>query len=384
MNISVLIFWLCLLFALYTYFFYPVVLFLVSLIRQNKIQKYEYPDEITPFVSIIMAAYNEEKYIERKILNCLALDYPKDKFEIIIGSDGSEDKTVDIAQRYETNVQFHFHSHQVRRGKMAVINDGASRAKGDILVFSDISEVFDKNAIRKLVSNFNDKSVGAVTGNHLYNPSSTDIGKGTLLYWKYQRWIQKNETLTATILSCDGTIYAVRRTLFVPPPEGTINDDKAVPMGVIKQGYRVVFEPEAIARGDVLNESRDFFKQKVRGQTGMYQLFWLFKSMFWPKDFFVWFVFISHTVGPVAVPWCLLAVFISNMLLYGSFPYNVLFFVQVIFYSSALIGAIANRFRLNMPFFHIPYFFTMANIASLFSFWTFLFKTQKATWVKVE
>ena len=377
-----LIFWISLILIAYVYFLYPVVLTISMLFYRNPVKKDE-KKEYFPEVSLIMAAYNEEAHIERKIQNCLSIDYPKEKLEIIIGSDGSDDETNEIVKKY-INKGISFFPHGSRRGKMAVINDGVHHANGEICIFTDVSELFDKGAVKKLVRNFVDPSIGAVTGNHVYNPSESKLGKGTHLYWRYQRWIQGAESLLSTILSCDGTIYACRRALFTPPPDGTINDDKAVPMGVVRQGYRVIFEPEAIARGDVLPETKAFFRQKVRGQAGMYQIFWLFRDMFLPKRFTVWFVFMSHTVGPVMVPWLLIVLLFSNTALYSIYPYKFGFICQAIFYACSVIGALAHRLKISLPLVHIPYFFVVSNVASLVAFWSYLFKVQKATWVKVE
>lgn len=382
MVIYQIIFWISLALIFYIYFLYPLVLSFLSLLSRNSLIKDE-KEEYFPYVSIVMAAYNEEPYIETKIQNCLSLDYPEEKLEIIIGSDGSDDKTSEIVAKYESK-RLLFFPHPARRGKMAVINDAVSQAKGEICLFSDISELFDRDAVKKLVRNFVDPNVGAVTGHHIYNPSGSGLGKGTHLYWRYQRWLQRTESRLATILSCDGTIYACRRKLFVPPPPGTINDDKAVPMGIVQQGYRVIFEPEAIARGDVLPETKAFFRQKVRGQAGMYQLFWLFRDMFWPKNPMEWFIFMSHSVGPVMVPWLLLILLLSNLALCMTYPYSLVFLLQLIFYFSSTIGALTERLKLGIPLLHVPYFFVISNVASIVSFWSFLFKVQKATWTKVE
>jgi len=377
-----ILFWVSLTLILYIYLFYPFVAFFLTLFWRKEIIIGE-GDEALPNVSFIMAAYNEEAHIENKITNCLLLDYPKDKLEIIIGSDGSDDRTNEIAQKY-ADKEIIFFPHSRRRGKMAVINDGVSRAQGDILVFSDIFEIFELDAIKKLVRNFADPSIGAVTGNHISNPSDTEIGKSTLLYWRYQRWVQRIESSLETILACDGTIYACRRNLFLAPPEGTINDDKAVPMGIVRQGYRVIYEPEAIARGDLIHESKAFFNQKVRGQSGMYQIFWLFRDMFLPKKPLSWFVFMSHTVGPVIAPWLLLFLFFANIALSSESPYNTVLVLQFLFYFSSMIGAISAHFRVRIPLVHLPYFFVISNVASLFGCWAFIFKLQKATWQKVS
>lgn len=366
----------------YVFFIYPFVLLLISLIHRKPLIKDD-SEKNLPSISLIIAAYNEEKFIERKIQNCLSLDYPDNKIEIIIGSDGSDDATNSIVKKYVTKGIFFF-SHPIRLGKMAVVNDAVKHAKGEICVFSDVSELFECDAMKKLVRNFVDPTIGAVTGNHIYNPSDTGLSKWSHLYWRYQRWLQRIESNVSSIMSCDGTIYACRRTLFVPPPMGTINDDKAVPLGILRQGYRVIFEQEAIAYGDVLPESKAFFRQKIRGQAGMYQIFWQFKDMFLPKKSLEWLIFISHSVGPVMVPWLLLVLFISNAVLSTHFPYSIFFFLQIIFYSIAVFGGIAPRLGLKVFFLQVPYFFCLSNIASLVGFFTYLFKSANYKWTKVE
>lgn len=382
MFIFQIVFWVSFISIFYIIVFYPIVASFLSIFFSKKRVKDDNA-EFLPYVSIVMAAYNEEEHIEAKIKNCLSLDYPKDKLEIIIGSDGSDDETNEIAKQYAGN-EISFYPHTIRRGKMAVINDAVKNAKGEIIVFSDIYESFDVGAIKKLIHNFVDPSIGAVTGNHISNPSSTVIGKGTLLYWRYQRWIQLTESRLETILSCDGTIYACRRGLFMPSREGTINDDKAVPMGIIKQGYRVVFEPEAIARGDLIHESKAFFNQKVRGQSGMYQIFWLFRGLFLPRKPLLWFIFLSHGVGPVIVSWFALMLLLSNFALYSTYPYNIILILQLLFYFASIVGLISHRLKLQIPLVHLPYFFVISIVASLVGFWGFIFDFQKATWKKVS
>lgn len=376
------LFWTCFVFIFYVYIGYPLLIGLLALFRPSK-GVLDLQDDELPHVSLIIAAYNEEATIKRKIENCFNLDYPPDKFEIIIGSDGSDDKTNKIVENYSSE-RIRFYLHLERRGKMAVVNDGVAEAKGDICVFTDVSEVFDRDAIKKLVRNFQVSSVGAVTGNHIFNPSSAGLTKGVGLYWLYQRWLQRMESRVATIMSCDGTIYACRRELFEAPPAGTINDDKVVPLKILEKGKRIVFEPEAIARGDALADTGSFFRQKIRGQAGMYQLFFMFKNLFLPRCPMLWFIFISHVVGPVIVPWFVVLILLFNGLLAGQTPYNVFFWLQLAFYLGAVIEMIAQRFQVHVPALHGPYIFTISNIASLCAFWAFLFKTQKATWKKVE
>ncbi len=381
-KMLILIFWCAVFFVVYVYFLYPVIIWTLSLFIRKTVVKFLDTD-ILPRVSIIIAAYNEVKHIEKKILNCLSLEYPADKLEIIIGSDGSDDGTNEIVDNYVSK-GIRFFPHETRRGKMAVVNDGVEKAIGEICIFTDVSELFDRNAVMKLVRNFGNKDIGAVTGNHIYNRANSELGKGTALYWKYQRFIQKIEGRVASILACDGTIYACRRRLYRPPPSGTINDDKAVPLGIVQQGYRIIFEPDAVARGDVLDKTFFFYNQKVRSQAGMYQIFWMFKDMFMFRNPLIWFIFMSHTVGPVVVPWMILLVFLSNLCLFYLPFYSSVLAFQIGFYLLALTGAYTQKHKYSVPLLYVPYFFTVTNIGSLNGFVAFLKKTQAATWKKVE
>ena len=182
---------------------------------------------------------------------------------------------------------------------MSVVNRLVAEATGEICIFSDISELFDRDVIHKLTRHFADREIGAVTGNHLYNLEKTGLGLGTRFYWRFQRFLQSIESRLSTICMCDGTIYAVRREWYLPPVNNTINDDVAVPLGIILKGKRVIFEAKAIARGNVLRQTRQFFRQKIRSQSGKYQNFVRFPRMFFPRPFIRFWIYLSHSVMPV-------------------------------------------------------------------------------------
>ena len=273
------IFWISVGAVLYTYLGYPGLLLLCQPFLRRQASRAE--DSFRPTVSIILAAYNEESCIREKLENCLRLDYPRDRLEILVGSDASEDGTNSIAAEFsERGVRLF--AYQQRSGKMAVVNRLVAEATGEICVFSDISELFDRDVILKLVQHFADAQIGAVTGNHIYDAEQSGMGVGTRFYWSFQRLLQSIESRLYTICMCDGTIYAARRQIYVPPADNTINDDVAVPLGIILQGKRVIFEASAVARGKVLQQTRRFFRQKIRSQSGKYQIFFRFLRMLLP------------------------------------------------------------------------------------------------------
>lgn len=367
----------------YTYFGYPLFLGCCHLVCRRRASVPE--DAYCPRISIVLAAYNEAGCIRQKLENCLSLDYPAEKLQILVGSDGSDDGTNEIAAEFrERGVELL--AFYPRRGKMATVNRVVEQATGEICVFSDVSEVFEPDALRKLVRHFADPEIGAVTGNHVYNAKKTGIGAGTAFYWRYVRFLQEIESRLYTVCACDGTIYACRRELFPFPPDNTINDDVAVPLGILRRGKRVIFEPRAIARGDVLPATRRFFRQKIRGQAGKYQIFALFPGMFLPWPLRRWWVFVSHSVLPVLVPWFLALALATNAVAWfsGHWLYRWLLVLQCGFYLLALAGYVAERFRLYAPLVAIPFYFVTANVGSACGFFAYISGVQRAAWRKVE
>jgi cellulose synthase/poly-beta-1,6-N-acetylglucosamine synthase-like glycosyltransferase len=383
MPITEIVFWLSLAVLFYTYLGYPLLLACRSWLPQREASRPD--DAFLPQVSIVLAAYNEANHIRNKLENCLALDYPHDRLEILVGSDGSDDGTDDIIREFQDR-SVKLLAFSPRRGKMATVNRVVREAKGEICVFSDVSEVFDLDAVKKLTRHFADPSIGAVTGNHIYHSKKTGLGAGTSFYWKFQRLLQRTESRIFSVCACDGTIYACRRALFPFPPDPTINDDMAVPLGILLQGKRVIFEPEAVARGEVLPETQRFFRQKVRGQAGRYQVFALFPRMFVPWPMRRWGIFLSHSVLPVLVPWFLALALVSNIVLLfgGPWIYQVFMALQALFALAALVGYIAEKRRIYLGLGAIPFYFVLANFGSLCGFFAYISGVQRAAWRKVE
>jgi len=386
--VSMWIFWIAVVAVTYPYFIYPLLLLLIRPFVVDPASRLD--DSYQPSVSIILAAYNEQDCLAAKLENCLGLEYPVEKLEILIGSDASKDHTNQIAESFVSR-GIRFFSYQNRGGKMSVVNRLVAEATGEICVFSDISELFDRDVIHKLTRHFADREIGAVTGNHLYNLEKTGLGLGTRFYWRFQRFLQSIESRLSTICMCDGTIYAVRREWYLPPVDNTINDDVAVPLGIILKGKRVIFEAEAIARGNVLHQTRQFFRQKIRSQSGKYQNFVRFPRMFFPRPFIRFWIYLSHSVMPVLVPWFLLALLISNVtvvLTGGSVWFSCFLALQVTFYLTAVWGLLANRLNWYLPVISsmtaLPFYFVTANAGSIFGLFAFLANAQSTAWRKVE
>ena len=380
MSMTQTVFWLSIALVVYAYGGYPLVLLgLHPFLRR----KPTVTNDDCPTISLVMAAYNEETWIRKKLENCLSLDYPQERLEILIGSDGSEDDTNAIVSEFADRgvklLAFH-----PNRGKMSVVNRVVEQARNDICVFSDISEVFDRDALRELVRHFRDPSVGVVAGNHIFNETQSGIGVGTRVYREFKRFLWRIESRLYSTCRCDGCIYACRRELYPFPVDTTINDDVAVPLGVLSQGKRVIFEPQAIIRGDVESDTKVFFRQKVRCYAGRYQNLFQFPRLYQPGSMRRLFVFLSHIVLPTFVPWFMLLALLANGALWvsGGLLYQVLFVCQVGFYLAATLGYFAERFGLHLPPIAIPFYFVTANIGSLLGFFAFISGMQRVTWRK--
>jgi biofilm PGA synthesis N-glycosyltransferase PgaC len=381
MSMIETVFWLSIAIVVYAYAGYPLVLIGLHPVLRRKPTLPN--SEHLPTISLLMAAYNEETWIRKKLENCLSLDYPQDKLKILIGSDGSEDGTNAIVSEFaDRGVKlFAFHPN---RGKMSVVNRLVDQAQGEICVFSDISELFDRNAIKELARHFVDPSVGIVAGNHIFNDTQSGIGIGTRVYREFKRFLWRIESRLYSTCRCDGCIYACRRGLYPFPADTTINDDVAVPLGVLSQGKRVIFEPKAVIRGDVESNTKAFFAQKVRCYAGRYQNLFQLSRMYQPWKVRRLFVLLSHMVLPTFVPWFLLLALLANgaLCFNGGLLYQLLFVCQAGFYLAATIGYFAERFGLHLSPIAIPFYFVTANIGSMLGFLAFISRMQRVTWRK--
>lgn len=384
---AVIIFWLSASLVIYTYSIYALILyFLSSSRRKRRIADSEHGNsEIQetrlPNVSMVIAAYNEEKVISDKLENCLAIDYPKDKFEIIVGSDGSSDRTNEIVSSYEAS-GVKLINYTDRRGKTSVLNRTIPQAGGEIVVLSDANSMYEPDAVRKLVRHFVYERIGAVCGKLvLRTRDKKQVEEG--LYWKYECVLKSMESDLGALLGANGGIYAIRRELFEPIPDGTIVDDFVIAMKVKEKGFDVIYDQEAIAYEDAAHDVKAEFTRRIRIGAGCFQAIPLTRSLLNPKRGFVAFAYWSHKILRWNVPFFLIAAFVSNMLLLGNPFYLFLFILQSLFYTFALIGHVLNR-RRSGKIFSIPYYFGSMNLALLFGFFRFITKTQKVTWKRTE
>ena len=373
--IPYIVFYVSIMFVLYVYLGYPILLSLWRRLASRPPKK----AICEPTVSIIIAAYNEAATIERKILNLLELDYPASKMQIILSLDGSTDDTESIARRYAgrtTRLQVLVVGHH--GGKADALNQAAQQTSGSILVFGDTRQLLDRAAVRELVSNFDDPSVGAVTGElFLLNELGEEAGDTVGLYWRYEKALRSMESDIHSTLGATGALYAIRRELYRPIPIHTILDDVAIPMNAVLGGKRVVFDRAARAYDCVASSPASEFTRKVRTLTGNFQLLKQMPELLMPWRNPVFLQFVSHKVGRLFVPYFLITLFASNLFLEGS-VYRGAFGLQCAWY---LFAAAANR-ACNSMTFHpgsklkslalFPYTFTLMNWAAVVGLLHFL------------
>lgn len=363
--ISLIIFWVAVILIVYTYIGFPLGVVLRGLFWGRP---YEHDEPTTaPSVSIVISAYNEASSIGAKLENILSMEYPRECLEVIIASDGSTDGTDAIVQQYK--------EHGVkllslpRVGKAAALNTAVNAASGDILVFSDANSMYKTDAIKQLVRPFGDPKVGGVAGNQIYRTegSGGSSSDGERAYWNFDRMLKKFQGKSGNTLAATGAIYAIRRSLFGPIPDG-VSDDLFTSTGIIAQGQRLVFAPEAIAYEPVAATSQVEFGRKVRVIMRSWKAFGFRRELFNPVRYKFYAVqLFSHKILRYLVVFPLLALFLVSPFLWkAGFLYQMATLGQVAFYGCALLGWRLNGTRFGRKkIFTIPFYFCMVNAASL-------------------
>jgi len=366
MSAIKIVFWIAVLLLDYIYFGYPFLLYLLSFFRRSQIRTDE---TYQPTVSLIIAAYNEEAVIADKIENSLRLDYPKDKFEIIVFSDASSDRTDEIVKRYaEQGVKLL--RIEGRKGKTYCQNEAAKIARGEILVFSDANSMYEPDAIRKLVRHFADERVGCVSGELRYRSDKGGV-EGERAYWKYDQIIKRLESKASSLVTANGAIYAVRRNLYEPLQADVISDF-AEPLTIVQKGYRVIYEPEAVAWETTAKDPKKEFRRRLRIVTRSVHSLLRDRSLLNLLNPLRYGVFSIQLWSHKVLRWLsglfLLLIFALNIPLLGQGTvYIITMAGQGAFYLLAFWGfiseAVLNRRAPKLP--HIAYYFCLSCYAML-------------------
>lgn len=340
------VFWLALALLAYTYAGYPVLTWLLAKLRPRVVLR----GNQLPSVTLIIVVRNGETWIDDKLSNCLTLDYPHDLLDVVLVIDGSTDASAARARSFESP-RIELVEFPVRRGRAACLNEAVASASGDILVFTDIRQRLDSKAIRNLVMNFADDTVGAVSGELVLDAARAGgVGNGADLYWRYEKWLRSNEARFASSVGVTNALHALRRECYRPLPEETVLDDVLIPMNVVAGGLRVVFDRTAIAYGIPFASHAGERRRRIRAIAGNWQLVLLRPDLLNPWRNPLWLQFVSHKLLRVAVPFFLAgALGASAVLAVDSSAYQLLLIAQLALYVVALFGILlpaAQRLRL--------------------------------------
>jgi cellulose synthase/poly-beta-1,6-N-acetylglucosamine synthase-like glycosyltransferase len=371
------VFLISLLTVLYVYAGYPVMIWFLSFLRGRNVQY----GTCEPSVTILIAARNEACCIDKTIQNKLALDYPSGKLEIIVVSDASTDGTDKIVARYSDR-RVRLLRQEPRAGKTAALNTAVKEAQGEILVFADANSLYERDALLYLVRNFSDQSVGYVTGKMVYtNEDGGLAGDGCSAYMKYENLLRFYETRVHSVVGVDGGIDAVRKRLYRTMKPDQL-PDFVLPLRVIEQGYRVVYEPKAVLREASLDAGADEYRMRVRVSLRALWALWDLRHMMNVLKYgiFSWQL-LSHKVLRYLSVLFLAGLLLSCAILSreSSFYAGALI-CQSAFYTLALSSLLSQKFTYKVKLLYIPYYFTLINIAAGHSLLKFLLGKKQIIW----
>ncbi|MBN2377988.1 MAG: glycosyltransferase [Sedimentisphaerales bacterium] len=395
------VFWLSLAATLYTYFFYPLLLTILTNLtnrRHRQLSEQTDPlaltDEKLPTVTMVISAYNERNILPEKIANCHAINYPADKIRFLIGSDGSDDGSARILHnindpRFQTVIS------RIRRGKVQMLNRLIKLTTSDLVVFSDANTMYEPNAVIELVKKFNKKNVGAVIGKlELFIPNENQIStcpnenpeaacRTENLYWRYENKIKQMESDLASVPTINGGIFAIRRELYEDLPTNSVTEDQVLGMKIMTRRWRCLFAHRARAREAVSTWTGEL-QRRIRISAGNFQSLFLVPAILNPRLGWISFAFISHKLLRWLVPFFLLAMLAANLLLAGQLFYGSTLIFQAIFYTTAICSSLLPKLTGILKFLSIPRYFLAMNFAILLGLLRFLRGRQRVTWVKTQ
>ncbi len=390
MQFTEILFWILVFIIFYTYIGYGIILQFV-LPKRKKVTLSDTQPVNLPRIAHIIAAYNEEEFIDQKIVNALSLDYPAEKMKVVVVTDGSTDRTIDITERY--SAVLHLHKPD-RKGKVSAINRAVRliREDYDIFVFSDANTLINKDALIHMTRRFVNPRVGGVSGEKIVLSHSEDMvqAQGEGLYWKYESWLKRLDSDFYSIAGAAGELFSIREKLYEDIPENVILDDLYLSLLICKKGFIIPYEPRAKSTELPSSSIDDERKRRIRISAGAFQTMAMLPGLL---NIFAYgkfsFQYISHrvlrwAVCPIALP----AIFLLNIIILfqgGSMYYVFTLFVQIMFYALALGGELFSDHKEGMgKLFFVPYYFVFMNISVWKGFFRFINGTQSVNWEKAN
>ncbi|GGC84941.1 glycosyl transferase [Thalassobacillus devorans] len=380
-SIVIVLFWISFLLLAYSYFLYPLFMILISKTKSKGIKKdYNFKGKI----SFIIPAYNEEEVIKEKIDNTIEVLRGFEDSEILIGSDGSNDRTNEIINGYKEHPQFIVKAFSERRGKISVLNDLYALSSGEILIFTDASSIVEKDAIKHMVSNFSVDKIGGVgavkTNSKIKNKNNVKNQEG--FYWKMEEFTKRGESRFGKLVGADGPLFAIRKELYEKLPAATILDDFCITMKVASQSY-FVYEDKAIVFEYPSKNYREEFKRRVRLSTGAYQSMSILSKEILSLNLLSFFFF-SHKIIRWISPFLMFITLITNIFLgLKSGLYTITLSLQIVIYTFTLMAHLSENFKKNKIISFI-YYFIISNLIQIIGFVRALRRSSGVLWDKAQ
>ncbi len=390
--ILAIFFWVLLFILFYTYAGYGIVLWLLVKLKKtfSPGKRMDVDVDFEPEVCLFVTAYNEKDYITRKVENSFALNYPKSKIQYLWITDGSNDGSTEMLQKYE-NMEVH---HQPeRRGKMHAMNRGMKFVNAPIVIFSDSNTILGKNSIREIVAQFSNKKVGCVAGEKriVEHAAEAAAGAGEGLYWRMESWIKQKDWELNSAVGAVGELFAIRTELFEDVEADTLLDDFIISLRIAQKGYKIAYAPNAYAEETASLNVKEELKRKIRIAAGGIQTILRLKGLLNPfKNGILSWQYFSHKVLRWAVaPLSLFLLFFVNLFMVlnqtsagNLFFYNAFFYFQLFCYLVAILGWFFENQKLRLKLFFVPYYFVMINYASVRGIFRYLKGKQSVNWEK--
>lgn len=394
-----LLFWFLFFGVFYSYFGYGILLFILIKIKRlfsinitPTIKNWE--SETLPHVTFMVAAYNEERWIDDKIRNSLSLNYPKDKISFYFVTDGSNDNTPYFIQSYQSRTPhtegYHielFHEPE-RKGKIAAVERVMPYVKTPIVIFTDANTDLNPDAVLNIVRHYTDPSVGAVAGEKRVQMSGEASGAGEGAYWKYESLLKKWDSELYSVVGAAGELFSLRTELYAPVEKDTLIEDFVMTLRIAQKGYRVIYEPDAYAVEGHSADVKEELKRKIRISAGGLQAVWRLRDLLNPFKYGVLtFQYVSHrvlrwTLAPLALP----IIFILNYLISEQEGgiYQWILWCQIVFYGMSFLGWLFEQYKIKVKMFYIPYYFCMMNYSVYRGLIRLIKGNQSVVWEKAK
>jgi cellulose synthase/poly-beta-1,6-N-acetylglucosamine synthase-like glycosyltransferase len=387
-----LIFWILASVILYTYVGYPLLLLMMTLIKHLLLpnQRTGKQTEYLPEVTLLIAAFNEKDFIEQKMRNSRAIDYPDKKLTIAWVTDGSDDGTPELLEKYPEIRVLH---EPERKGKTAALNRAMEYIKTPFVVFNDANTMLDSQALKRMMIHFDDRKVGCVSGEKriVKSPADTAAGSGEGAYWKYESFIKQLESKLYTALAAAGELYAIRSKLFVKAEPDSIIDDFVISIRIALAGYTIKYAPDAFALETPSLNINEELKRKIRIASGGFQTLFRYPGLLNIfRHGLLSFEFISHKVlrwllVPLAIPSILmLNIWICLFSHWNEPSFMVLLLVQAAFYTLVLLGWFVERSPVKYRFIYLPYYIIIMNYAQIAGLVRYLRRKHNVVWEKAR